>query len=169
MRAAQPHSYAPAKTFRFGNCSEAIAAAAYVEQILAAEYQWITNRLSWLFVSQSFCITAYTIMVTTSTARDGSNRLIDTLRVGLPLLGIVCCFAVGIAVIAAAYVARKLANERARLAKHINQEYGTMIPLVGTDGDLRDQDLKWTQWCGSLPHLLPWVLLMLWVFLLIRV
>ena len=155
MSAAQPQSEMSAKTLRFGSCSEAIAAAAYVEQVLAAEYQWITNRLSWLFVSQSFCITAYTILMTTSTVRDGSNRLIDTLRVGLPLLGIVCCFAVGIAVMAGTFVARKLANERGRLAKHINQEYGTMIPLVGADGELRDEDLKWTQWCGSLPHLLP--------------
>jgi hypothetical protein len=42
--------------------SEAIATAAYVEQVLNAEHQRITNRLSWLFVSQSFCITASTIL-----------------------------------------------------------------------------------------------------------
>src|SRR5262249_14453135 len=123
MSAVQPRSDVLVSPLRFVSCSEAVAAAAYVEQVLAAEHQWITNRLSWLFVSQSFCITAYTILVTTTAARDGADRLINILRVGLPLLGIVCCFAVGIAVIAAASVASKLANERARLSRHINLEY----------------------------------------------
>jgi len=51
------------------NLAEAIAAAAYVEQLLAAEQQWITNRLSWLFISQSFCLTAFVILATSTGTR----------------------------------------------------------------------------------------------------
>ena len=48
----------------FSSLAEAITAAMYVEQILAAENMLIVNRLSWLFLSQSFCISAFVVLET---------------------------------------------------------------------------------------------------------
>ena len=42
------------KAIAFNSLAEAIGVAQYVEQLLGAENQWINNRLSWLFISQSF-------------------------------------------------------------------------------------------------------------------
>ena len=39
---------------QFSSLSDAISVAAYVEQILAGENTLIVNRLSWLFLSQSY-------------------------------------------------------------------------------------------------------------------
>ncbi len=154
------------KPTSFNTLSEAISTANYVEQLLGAEHQWITNRLSWLFVSQSFCITAYTILVTSTGARFVGDNSIATLKLGLPILGIICCVMVGLAVCAAASVSRGLANERARLALYINQHSPASIPLVGADRALRER--SWTYWCGALPHwFLPWVLGAFWLALLL--
>jgi hypothetical protein len=45
------------ESITFKSLAEAIGTANYVPQLLGAEYQWISNRLSWLLISQSFCIT----------------------------------------------------------------------------------------------------------------
>lgn len=42
---------------------DALALAAHIEQLLMAEQQWILNRLSWLFTSQSFLITAFVVLL----------------------------------------------------------------------------------------------------------
>lgn len=153
---------------KFTSISEALAAANFVEQILSSEHSWITNRLSWLFVSQAFCITAYVILITSS-AMPGAEQQVTILRIGLPILGIACSIAVGIAVNAAGEVAKLLGNERARLSRYINGKAGTSIPLVGGDVHLRAETIRSTLWRGSLPQLLPWALCLLWIFLLIRV
>ena len=168
MKAEKAQTNNPARQMVFADISEALATAGYVEQVLSAEHQWIANRLSWLFVSQSFCITAYAIVTTSALANSGSIH-VKILRIGLPVFGIVCCVAVGFAVRAATAVARKLANEGARLTNYINEQTGTMIPLVGVDKNLRDSDLRWTLRIGALPQWLPWALLILWLTLLLRV
>ncbi len=156
-----------AKPTTFNSLAEAIAAANYVEQLLAAEYQWINNRVSWLFISQSFCITAYTILSTSIGVRFVGGDTIAILQVGLPVFGFISCVVVGLAVFAGTHTARGLANERGRLTRYVNENSPTTIPLVGVDGDLREK--KWTYWCGELPHwVLPWVLGALWLLLTIR-
>jgi hypothetical protein len=40
---------------------DALALAAYIEELLMTEQQWIMNRLSWLFTSQSFLLTAFVL------------------------------------------------------------------------------------------------------------
>jgi len=147
---------------------QAVAVAGYVEQMLTSEHSWITNRLSWLFISQSFCITAYVVLATTSTVRPGAEQQIVILRYGLPLLGIFCSVAVGVAVKAAGEVASHLANERARITKFINAKASTAIPQIGVDLSLRQPDIQSTLWRGALPQWLPWVLGLLWFALLIR-
>jgi hypothetical protein len=155
-----------AKPTTYNSLSEAIAAAHYVEQLLGAEHQWINNRLSWLFISQSFCISAYVILSTSTGVRFEGGNTITILKVGLPVLGIICCVFVGVAVLAATRVARSFANERGRLARYINENSPITIPLVGVEGDLREE--KWTYWCGELPHrVLPWALGVFWLVLLI--
>lgn len=155
-----------AKPVTFNNVSEAIDAANYVQQLLGAEYQWINNRVSWLFISQSFCITAYTILATSTGVRFTGRNTISILEVGLPVFGIISCAAVGVAVFAATRVARSLAKERGRLTRYINENSPITIPLVGAESGLRKGSC--TYWSGELPHwILPWVLAVLWLLIII--
>jgi hypothetical protein len=150
------------KPTAFNSLAEAIGAASYVEQLLNAESQWINNRLSWLFISQSFCITAYTILSTSTADRFAGGGAIQALEFGLPLFGMICSVMVGVAVIAATRVAGSLVRERRRLVRYINENSHATIPLVGAEGDLRKA--RWINWAGGLPHrALPWVLALFWL------
>lgn len=155
--------------YKFGQLMDAIVAAGYVEQLLASEHQWIANRLSWLFISQSFCITAYAILSTSNGVREGAQLQLTVLRFGVPILGIICSLTVGLSVAAANAVVRHLANERARLTQYINTQSGMTIPLVGVDSALRQRNLRWTTWTGGLPGWLPWILMAFWLFILIHI
>jgi len=155
-----------AKPTTYNSLSEAITATHYVEQLLGAEYQWISNRLSWLFISQSFCITGYVILSTSTGLRFVGDNTIAILKMELPFLGIIFCVFVGVTVLAATPVARIFATAPGRLTGYINENNPLTIPLVGVEGDLREE--KWTYWCGELPHrVLPWVLGVFWLMLLI--
>jgi hypothetical protein len=150
---------------KFNEMKDAIAAASYVEQILTSEHQWITNRLSWLFVSQSFCITAYTVLVTQAGVRHEAENQKIFLSFGLPILGIICSTVVGLSVRAAAKVGEKVSNERAKLTHYINKECGTKIPQVGVE--FREYKLEYTHRRGALPEHLPWALVVFWIVFLI--
>jgi len=156
-------------TFKFDSFLDALGVAGYVEQLLSTEHQWIASRLSWLFISQSFCISAYIMLSTSNGIRDGAAQQIMILRLALPIIGIICSLTVGISVTAATAVARHLANERARLSQYINARTGTMIPLIGIDKKFRQDSLRWTKWGGGLPGWLPWILTALWLFLLVHI
>lgn len=148
--------------------SELIQALSFIEQLIAAEHQWIANRLSWLFVSQSFCIMAFTILVTSTGVRFSGDWDHTVLRIGLPSFGIACCLSVAVSVIAAARVAQRLSAERARLTRHVNQELGIRIPLIGPDPEYREPGIGWTFWAGAVPRLLlPWLLAALWTAVLV--
>jgi hypothetical protein len=153
---------------KFSGATEAFAAAQYVEQLFTSELQWITHRITWLFVSQSFCITAYTILATSAIARNGFDAQRDVLRIGLPLLGIVCSVFVYCGVRAAGRVAEELADERSRLTAFINERYGVSIPRIGASKSMRDKSIHWTFFFGSLPQHLPLALIALWAFLLFK-
>ena len=154
------------KPTTFTTLADAINAANYLEHLLNIEYQWINNRLSWLFISQSFCIMAYTILATSTAIRFPGLYTISILELGLPIFGIACCVLVGFAVFAARCVVCSLANERARLVRYINENSPATIPLVGAEGDLREK--LWISWSGELPHVvLPWLLGVLWLLLII--
>jgi hypothetical protein len=151
----------------FASPMEAIYTAQYIEQLFVAEQQWSMNRLAWLLVSQSFCITAYAVLVSTNLARPGIERHVRLLIVGIPLFGLITCIAVGLAVRAAEQVIVKLADERARLSRHLNSLFRTRIPAVGVSPKSRDADLRWGILFGALPRWLPWVLCVLWLAMLI--
>lgn len=151
---------------KFQNASEAVSIASYVEQILSSEHNWVTNRLSWLFVSQSFCLTAYAILLSSNSPQV--NSILGTiLKIGLPILGIITALIVGVSVRAAGKVVRFLANERAKLSHYINTQTHSSIPLLGVDEIYRQASIHSTIWHGALPELLPWVLIPLWVALLL--
>jgi hypothetical protein len=155
------------KPVTFNNLAEAISAANYVQQLLAAEYQWINNRVSWLFISQSFCIMAYTSLITSTNQRFAGSIDISILGRALPAFGIICCVLVGFAVLAAQRVVRSLSMERSRIVHYINENSPATIPLAGAEGDLRNKD--WISWIGGMPHrILPWVLGILWFLLIFR-
>lgn len=125
----------------------------------------ITNRLSWLFVSQSFCITAYTVLVVQTGVWQGAENQKIALRILLPILGIICSSVVGVSVRQAAKVGEKISDERAKLTEYINDKCKTKIPKVGVK--FREEGIEKTHKRGAFPEHLPWVLVGFWVILLI--
>lgn len=143
---------------------DALALAAYVEQLLMTEQQWILNRLSWLFTSQSFLLTAFVVLLSSGNHSPAAHLL----RFALPLLGLFCCVTVALAIRAAERVGKPLGNRRAFLSMLINDRVKSpmLIPRLGSSKALRDN--PWTLHHGSLPHIvLPWAFAMLWLLLLI--
>jgi hypothetical protein len=143
---------------------DALALAAYIEQLLMAEQQWILNRLSWLFTSQSFLITAFVVLLSSGNQFPTAHLL----RIALPLLGLFCCVTVALAIRAAERVRKPLEDRRAFLSIHINDiiKSPRLVPLLGSSKSLRNS--SWTLHYGSLPHIvLPWAFAILWILLLI--
>ena len=143
---------------------DALALAAYIEQLLMTEQQWILNRLSWLFTSQSFLLTAFVVLLGSGNRSPAAHLL----RFALPLLGLFCCVTVALAIRAAERVGKPLGNRRAFLSMLINDRVNSpmLIPRLGSSKALRDN--PWTLHHGSLPHIvLPWAFAMLWLLLLI--
>ena len=143
---------------------DALALAAYIEQLLMTEQQWIMNRLSWLFTSQSFLLTAFVVLLNSSNHSSTANLL----RFALPVLGLFCCVTVAIAIRAAERVRKPLENRRAFLSMHINDIVNNpkLVPVLGSSKVLRDN--PWTLYHGALPHsILPWAFAILWLLLLI--
>jgi hypothetical protein len=146
---------------------DVVALAAYIEQLLMSEQQWIMNRLSWLFTSQSFLLTAFVVLLINSQKSTPSPSVL-VLLFGLPLLGLICCGTVGSAIIAAQIVSKHLGDqrnllsiiitERAKYSLRNNEANG--LPKISRIGFNREQ--KWTLIVGALPHLLPWVFAILW-------
>ena len=128
---------------------DALALAAHIEQLLMTEQQWILNRLSWLFTSQSFLITAFVVLL--SSGRHSPTA--HLLRISLPVLGLFCCVTVAIAIRAAERVRKPLGNRRAFLPMHINDIVNSpkLVPVLGSSKALRDN--PWTLHHGSLPHI----------------
>jgi hypothetical protein len=146
--------------------SETIAAAQYVEQLLNSELQWLSNRISWLFVSQAFCLAAHAVVVTA----QGVMLPLDfaILKWAMPIFGLISCTLVYCSVLAARKVAYKLADQRASLTARINRAMQLSIPRVGSSEEYRDHDLRWTRRAGGLPHhVLPLTLAVIWLLLLL--
>ena len=144
--------------------NDVLALAAYIEQLLMTEQQWILNRLSWLFTSQSFLLTAFVVLLSSGNHSPAAHLL----RFALPLLGLFCCVTVALAIRAAERVGKPLGNRRAFLSMLINDRVKSpmLIPRLGSSKALRDN--PWTLHHGSLPHIvLPWAFAMLWLLLLI--
>jgi hypothetical protein len=144
--------------------NDVLALAAYIEQLLMTEQQWILNRLSWLFTSQSFLLTAFVVLLSSGNHSPAAHLL----RFALPLLGLFCCVTVALAIRAAERVGKPLGNRRAFLSMLINDRVNSpmLIPRLGSSKALRDN--PWTLHHGSLPHIiLPWAFAMLWLLLLI--
>ena len=150
---------------QFSSLADAISVASYVEQILAAENTLIVNRLSWLFLSQSFCISAF-VLIEIAFAQKWESPNLRALRIAVPVLGIICCAVVGMATWAGTFESTRLANQRARLVQYINEHSPAQIPNLGANSEMRDH--IWTQYAGSLPNqLLPAVLATFWIIMLI--
>jgi hypothetical protein len=150
---------------QFSSLADAVSVASYVEQILAAENTLIVNRLSWLFLSQSFCISAF-VLIEIAFAQKWESPNLRVLRFAVPVLGIICCAVVGLATWAGTFESTRLANQRARLVQYINEHTPAQIPNLGATSEMRDH--IWTQHAGSLPNrLLPAVLGAFWIIMLI--
>ena len=151
---------------------DVVALAAYIEQLLMSEQQWIMNRLSWLFTSQSFLLTAFVVLLINS-QKSTPSPSVHRLLIGLPFLGLICCVTVGSAIIAAQIVSKHLGDqrnllsiiitERAKYSLRNNEANG--LAKISRIGFNREQ--KWTLIVGALPHWLPWMFALLWLSLLI--
>jgi hypothetical protein len=136
------------------------------------EQTWITNRLSWLLQSQSFCILAYVAL--TRGLVDAEFKLkVQYLSYALPAFGVVCCLFVGLSIRAANRVSYLLLDQRAQLTAGINTELRKLddklsIPKIG-HGSNRDQKILRTEFWGGLPFHLPWVLLVFWFLLFFNI
>ena len=151
---------------------DVVALAAYIEQLLMSEQQWIMNRLSWLFTSQSFLLTAFVVLLINS-QKSTPSPSVHRLLIGLPFLGLICCVTVGSAIIAAQIVSKHLGDqrnllsiiitERAKYSLRNNEANGlAKISRIGFN-----REPKWTLIVGALPHWLPWMFALLWLSLLI--
>ncbi len=151
---------------------DVVALAAYIEQLLMSEQQWIMNRLSWLFTSQSFLLTAFVVLLINS-QKSTPSPSVHRLLIGLPFLGLICCVTVGSAIIAAQIVSKHLGDQRNLLSIIITEraKYSlrnneandlTKISRIGFN-----REPKWTLIVGALPHWLPWMFALLWLSLLI--
>jgi uncharacterized integral membrane protein len=149
----------------FASLQEAVETAGYIEEVLEAEHQWITNRMSWLFVSQSFLLVAFVTFIVSRTQAVGRVMFL-VLTWGMPLVGLITCCFVSLGIIAAHHEAKKLADVRAKLTIQINTFSPVQIPLIGVAK--KHRDTRWTHYLGSWPHLLlPWVLTALWIAVLL--
>ncbi|MDB9507377.1 hypothetical protein PN502_09835 [Microcystis aeruginosa CS-338/01] len=150
---------------------DVVALAAYIEQLLMSEQQWIMNRLSWLFTSQSFLLTAFVVLLNSQNSTPSPS--VHRLLIGLPFLGLICCVTVGSAIIAAQIVSKHLGDqrdllsisitERAKYSLRNNEANG--LAKISRIGFNREQ--KWTLIVGALPHWLPWMFALLWLSLLL--
>ena len=154
---------------------DVVALAAYIEQLIMSEQQWIMNRLSWLFTSQSFLLTAFVVLLINSQKSTPSPSVL-VLLFGLPLLGLICCGTVGLAIRAAESVVKHLLDQRDLLSISITEKANSItekakyslrdnkeaksLAKISKIGFNREQ--KWTLYRGALPHLLPWVFAILW-------
>jgi hypothetical protein len=69
---------------------------------------------------------------------------------------------VGVAVLAAAQLARRLAAEHRSSLQYINENTPVSFPEAGRGGDPAVRG--WTYWPGELPHrVLPWILAAFWL------
>ena len=156
---------------------DVVALAAYIEQLIMSEQQWIMNRLSWLFTSQSFLLTAFVVLLINSQKSTPSpSPSVLVLLFGLPLLGLICCGTVGLAIRAAESVSKHLGAQRDLLSISITEKANSItekakyslrdnkeaksLAKISKIGFNREQ--KWTLSRGALPHLLPWVFAILW-------
>jgi hypothetical protein len=140
-----------------------LAAASLVESLKSMEQTWITNRLSWLFTSQSFCILAYVQLIRNDAGGGPLKWKYLCLMYFLPLFGVVCCVFVIISILAANRVTYALINQRAKLTQQINEALELKIPRIGHGVVNRDEEILWTEKWGALPFHLPWVLLAFWL------
>jgi hypothetical protein len=150
------------------NLEAAFKAASYIEQLMAIDMQWIWNRMAWLFTSQSFCLTAFAVVVT-RTGNTSDSTIATVLKFALPILGMIVSATVGLGIFAAGKVGKNLADERAKLTAYINTHIKELnsgtIPQIGVSPNLRP-GLEWTIWAGGLPQKLPLALFILWLVLL---
>jgi hypothetical protein len=133
----------------FNSLFDALQAASYLDTLRHAEHQWIQRRLSWLLISQSFCITSYVVVSIGAAERALEPRRVLILRMRLPRFGVTSCV-----------TSRALAAPRRRAAQRRalhRRERPLNIPEDGANGAPRVG--AWICWAGELPHrVLPWIL-----------
>jgi hypothetical protein len=154
------------KPEKFSSLSDAIQSATYLDTLRQAEYQWIQTRLAWLFISQSFCISAFIVLSIALIQGSLESRTISILKLGIPVFGVVSCVVVGVAALAASRVARRLAAERRSALQYISEN--TPLNIPGGIGKSDPSVSGWTYWAGELPHrVLPWALATFWLLQLV--
>jgi hypothetical protein len=129
-----------------------------VETKINSEFNLINHRVSWLASSQSFLVLALVTLV--PSFLDNRNTLIGFILLFIPLIGMVICLQVFLAVNAAIHVLTlHLLPERGMLTDQLNKCAGTNLALLGKD--------RITDFFGTIPSKwIPLTLLVTWLFFL---
>jgi hypothetical protein len=130
------------------------------------------HLLCFLIYNIKFCTTFFHVQHFWSTPSPS----VLVLLFGLPLLGLICCGTVGLAIRAAESVVKHLLDQRDLLSISITEKANSItekakyslrdnkeaksLAKISKIGFNREQ--KWTLSRGALPHLLPWVFAILW-------
>jgi hypothetical protein len=159
--ATRKNEHAKPEVLHFEHLEHALATAAYIEQMINTEIQWIGNRMNWFLVAESMLVAGY-IGLFGFGPQLRAEKIFSKLTNGVPIVGIICALLIGLAVRAAAHEANKLSDERVNLSEYINSQAHTKIPKIG----YTRRDEPWTRICGALPHwLLPLIFVGIWSLL----
>jgi len=135
-----------------------LATCNLVETKINSEFNLINHRVSWLASSQSFLMLALVTLI--SNFLLNHNMLTGIILLFIPIIGIVICLQVFLAVNAALRVLTKhLLPERGMLTDQLNKCAGTSFALLGED--------RLTDFVGTIPSKwIPVTLMVTWLLLL---
>jgi hypothetical protein len=134
-----------------------LATCNLVETKIHLEFNLINHRISWLASSQSFLVLALVTLIKDFT--PDTDKLTGFILLFIPLVGIIICFQVFLAVSAALKVLTEdLLSERALLTEQLNRCAGTSLAPLGKD--------RLTDFFGTIPSKwIPLTLLLTWLVL----
>jgi hypothetical protein len=140
--------------------------ANYVEHLKAAEQHWSTNRMSWLLMSQTFCILAYISLISANENTAGFANVRHLLSWLLPLTASLISCATAISIYAAEYVNHRLIDVRVELAELMNELSGMVIKVPRVGAKKRDDNIRYTLGLGRFVLLVPVLLVIFWLSVL---
>ncbi len=133
----------------------------WIETKIGHELNLINHRVSWLAASQTFLVIALATFLSSNNA--SSHAVVGWFLIAIPLIGLVLCSQVFLAVCAAFKVLdNHLLPERSQLTKELNQLTGRSFTLLGPD--------RLTVFFGAIPaKWIPVTFILMWLFFLILV
>jgi len=135
-----------------------IAQQGRYEMAIGKEFSLVADRMTWLVISQSFLMSAFVLSSATYDAATTMKLVLRASQVLMPAFGIVVAFLIIVAVKAAHSAAEKLKNSRDALEQTLPENL--RVSLIG--------NTTWESDRGNWPpHVIPYVVLLVWAILLV--